>query len=489
MGRRKIEIQPLADDRNRTVTFLKRKAGLFKKAHELAVLCQVDLAVIILGNNNRLYEFSSVDTKELISVCSKLKPHESKSPENYGNYRKRKYLHQNYIPTNSNGTMKKLNDPLGDEIDVNESDFEYDESDSPEPTSKKRKVELNTNPPTQQHQQQRILNFDSGNNIQTTTNVPQYGPAFSNPKMPQFQDLVQQSNHRPVLRVQIPVNSIDREESNIKGNLENKSVNNGGPIDGKLDSEKTLTAVDVSQSAEVKPSISTNVGGVTQNTHINGDIKLKVESKNPIVMGTINPNLPIDTSKYVSSNSFRSPGDSRKPALPLPVHTKSQTSSPSNPNAPQLPMAFFTSISQSSPSSLYANQPSRAFHTPVINQMFNTGNYHPPNQQEMPGSALPSRYLHDMFPSPSNFYASQDWPSGSVLTPFHQTSAPFLTPIAPSGVTGGINTGGGGGSGGGGGGGGSSFPPIPQGQSQTTPATEASQATGGGVSVDRKNSK
>ena len=31
MGRRKIEIEPLTDDRNRTVTFVKRKAGLFKK--------------------------------------------------------------------------------------------------------------------------------------------------------------------------------------------------------------------------------------------------------------------------------------------------------------------------------------------------------------------------------------------------------------------------------------------------------------------------
>ncbi|EGV61819.1 myocyte enhancer factor 2D, partial [Yamadazyma tenuis ATCC 10573] len=90
MGRRKIEIQPLTDDRNRTVTFVKRKAGLFKKAHELAVLCQVELAVIIVGNNNKLYEFSSVDTNELIKVYQNTpKVHESKSPANYGNYKKK----------------------------------------------------------------------------------------------------------------------------------------------------------------------------------------------------------------------------------------------------------------------------------------------------------------------------------------------------------------------------------------------------------------
>lgn len=47
-------------------TFLKRKAGLFKKAHELAVLCQVDIAVMIVGHNNKMYEFSSCDTREMV---------------------------------------------------------------------------------------------------------------------------------------------------------------------------------------------------------------------------------------------------------------------------------------------------------------------------------------------------------------------------------------------------------------------------------------
>lgn len=67
MGRRKIEIQPITDERNRTITFVKRKAGLFKKAHELAILCQVDLAVIILNNNNNnYYEFSSCNIDDLL---------------------------------------------------------------------------------------------------------------------------------------------------------------------------------------------------------------------------------------------------------------------------------------------------------------------------------------------------------------------------------------------------------------------------------------
>ncbi|KAF4454949.1 MADS-box transcription factor, other eukaryote [Fusarium austroafricanum] len=66
MGRRKIEIKAIKDDRNRSVTFLKRKGGLFKKAHELSVLCSVDVAVFIFGNNKKLYEYSSADMRELI---------------------------------------------------------------------------------------------------------------------------------------------------------------------------------------------------------------------------------------------------------------------------------------------------------------------------------------------------------------------------------------------------------------------------------------
>lgn len=48
-------------------TFLKRKGGLFKKAHELSVLCSVDVAVIIFGHNKRLYEFSSGEIQDIIS--------------------------------------------------------------------------------------------------------------------------------------------------------------------------------------------------------------------------------------------------------------------------------------------------------------------------------------------------------------------------------------------------------------------------------------
>lgn len=49
------------DERNRNVTFLKRKAGLMKKAYELSVLCGVSVNILIFGANGKPYEFSSGD--------------------------------------------------------------------------------------------------------------------------------------------------------------------------------------------------------------------------------------------------------------------------------------------------------------------------------------------------------------------------------------------------------------------------------------------
>lgn len=71
MGRKKIDIEPITNDRNKTVTFLKRKQGLFKKAFELSVLCSVDIQVVILGSNRQFYEYTTVDPEEMNKVYYK----------------------------------------------------------------------------------------------------------------------------------------------------------------------------------------------------------------------------------------------------------------------------------------------------------------------------------------------------------------------------------------------------------------------------------
>ncbi|KAF5444267.1 hypothetical protein F2P56_036755 [Juglans regia] len=63
-GRQKIEIKQLENKSTKHVTFSKRRAGLFKKASELCVLCGVNIAIIAYSPGEKAYSFShpNVDT-------------------------------------------------------------------------------------------------------------------------------------------------------------------------------------------------------------------------------------------------------------------------------------------------------------------------------------------------------------------------------------------------------------------------------------------
>lgn len=68
MGRGKIEIKKIENANSRQVTFSKRRAGLLKKAQELAILCDAEVAVIVFSNTGKLFEFSSSGYAYIISV-------------------------------------------------------------------------------------------------------------------------------------------------------------------------------------------------------------------------------------------------------------------------------------------------------------------------------------------------------------------------------------------------------------------------------------
>uniref|UniRef100_A0A2N9J187 Agamous-like MADS-box protein AGL15 n=1 Tax=Fagus sylvatica TaxID=28930 RepID=A0A2N9J187_FAGSY len=71
MGRGKIEIKRIENANSRQVTFSKRRAGLLKKAQELAILCDAEVAVIIFSNTGKLFEFSSSGMKRTLSRYNK----------------------------------------------------------------------------------------------------------------------------------------------------------------------------------------------------------------------------------------------------------------------------------------------------------------------------------------------------------------------------------------------------------------------------------
>ncbi|XP_028812755.1 myocyte-specific enhancer factor 2A [Denticeps clupeoides] len=80
MGRKKIQITRIVDERNRQVTFTKRKFGLMKKAYELSVLCDCEIALIIFNGSNKLFQYASTDMdKVLLKYTEYNEPHESRT--------------------------------------------------------------------------------------------------------------------------------------------------------------------------------------------------------------------------------------------------------------------------------------------------------------------------------------------------------------------------------------------------------------------------
>ncbi|XP_057436159.1 agamous-like MADS-box protein MADS2 [Lotus japonicus] len=74
MGRGRVELKRIENKINRQVTFAKRRNGLLKKAYELSVLCDAEVALIVFSTRGKLYEFCSsssmVKTLERYQKCS-----------------------------------------------------------------------------------------------------------------------------------------------------------------------------------------------------------------------------------------------------------------------------------------------------------------------------------------------------------------------------------------------------------------------------------
>ncbi|XP_044448849.1 MADS-box transcription factor 58 isoform X1 [Triticum aestivum] len=71
MGRGRIEIKRIENTTNRQVTFCKRRNGLLKKAYELSVLCDAEVALIVFSGRGRLYEYSNNSVKATIERYKK----------------------------------------------------------------------------------------------------------------------------------------------------------------------------------------------------------------------------------------------------------------------------------------------------------------------------------------------------------------------------------------------------------------------------------
>ncbi|XP_057980162.1 MADS-box protein SOC1 [Malania oleifera] len=66
MVRGKTQMKRIENATSRQVTFSKRRNGLLKKAYELSVLCDAEVALIIFSSRGKLYEFATSSVQQTI---------------------------------------------------------------------------------------------------------------------------------------------------------------------------------------------------------------------------------------------------------------------------------------------------------------------------------------------------------------------------------------------------------------------------------------
>ncbi|CAH9103732.1 unnamed protein product [Cuscuta europaea] len=88
MGRGKVELKRIENKINRQVTFSKRRGGLVKKAHEISVLCDAEVGLIVFSHKGKLFEYSTDSCMEKIL-------------ERYERY---SYAERRLVPSNSDST-------------------------------------------------------------------------------------------------------------------------------------------------------------------------------------------------------------------------------------------------------------------------------------------------------------------------------------------------------------------------------------------------
>ncbi|KAJ3678948.1 hypothetical protein LUZ61_021112 [Rhynchospora tenuis] len=71
MGRGKIEIKRIENPSQRQGTFYKRRDGLFKKARELSVLCDVDLLLLLFSSSGKIYEYHAPSVQSVEEFVQK----------------------------------------------------------------------------------------------------------------------------------------------------------------------------------------------------------------------------------------------------------------------------------------------------------------------------------------------------------------------------------------------------------------------------------
>lgn len=68
MGRKKIKIANIANSRQKHITFMRRKAGIIKKCHELAILCNAKVMLAVWDEDSDCHVFATEPVDRLMQA-------------------------------------------------------------------------------------------------------------------------------------------------------------------------------------------------------------------------------------------------------------------------------------------------------------------------------------------------------------------------------------------------------------------------------------
>ncbi|KAL9273012.1 Agamous-like MADS-box protein AGL8-like protein [Drosera capensis] len=66
MGRGRVQLKRIENKISRQVTFSKRRSGLLKKAHEISVLCDAEVGLIVFSTKGKIHEYATDSSMEKI---------------------------------------------------------------------------------------------------------------------------------------------------------------------------------------------------------------------------------------------------------------------------------------------------------------------------------------------------------------------------------------------------------------------------------------
>ncbi|KAJ0249646.1 hypothetical protein HA466_0151090 [Hirschfeldia incana] len=109
MGRRKIKMEKVQDTNTKQVTFSKRRLGLFKKAGELATLCNAEVGIMVFSPGNKPYPYGS-PSFELVAerYNNENESEDSDSGETSGNGRRTRARQEKRICKRLNSIMEQV---------------------------------------------------------------------------------------------------------------------------------------------------------------------------------------------------------------------------------------------------------------------------------------------------------------------------------------------------------------------------------------------